>query len=108
MSETVDQRQQQWAEILEATRKLRQMMADEQWAEMVELEARRGEQLRSFFSSPIPAEEASALAEDIRNIMESDQALMDMGREQQDKLSASVRQMVGNRKAISAYQRVQK
>ena len=55
------------------------MADDEQWPALVEIEAERQKMIETFFATKVTDEEAGVIAEGIREIMNSDNSLAEMG-----------------------------
>ncbi len=102
------ERQNQWQAILQMTEHLQQLSVDENWQKMNELGTQRQADLDDFFSTAVSVEEAAQVAEGIRKILQSDQRLIDMGREHQIEMSDAVKKISGTRKAIRAYDYIHK
>lgn len=102
------QRHQQWQNILQITEQLRQLSADENWLAMTELESERHTKLEDFFSTPVSDAEAEEVALGIRQMLESDKQLIQMGQLQQKEMSDGVQKINTGKRAIKAYSHFQK
>ncbi|VAW70030.1 hypothetical protein MNBD_GAMMA09-657 [hydrothermal vent metagenome] len=102
-----DNRNQQWQNILQMTKQLSQLSAEENWQQMIELEAERFDRLKQFFSSPVTDAEAGDIAEGIQQIMENDQHLLELGKNIQQQTSESARKISKGRMAVNAYKNLQ-
>ena len=97
-------RQQQWQAILDKTRSLHDMVGKEQWEEVVSLESERQQMIRSFFETSIAEEDASVIAEGIREIMQSDDSLARMAAELKTGAVDKLTGISNVRKAVKAYE----
>ncbi len=96
-------RQQQWDNILQMTQMLHQLSADENWQAMTELESERFGMLKDFFSEPVAKIEINVVEEGIRQMMKSDDILLQHSTHHQQNMSEGVKKMSTGRQAIKAY-----
>ena len=96
-------RQQQWQAILDKTHHMAAMAEDEQWPELVEVEAERQKMIESFFASKVTDEEASVIADGIREIMNSDNSLARMAAELKSDAVGKLTGIANVKKAVKAY-----
>jgi len=103
-----EKRQQQWQDILQMTQQMQQLSAEENWQAMIDLDVQRLVMLQDFFSNPVTESEAAEVATGIREILDSDQKLMQTGKAMQQEMSATVQKISTSRQAIKAYSHFQK
>lgn len=101
-------RQQQWQNILQMTELLHQLSADENWQAMSELESKRFGELKDFFLTPVSETEVEEVGEGIRQIMKSDEVLMQHSTAQQQNMSDGMKKISTGRQAVKAYGHFQK
>ena len=108
MHMTMDNHQQQWQEIELMTRQLHELSADENWQDMIDLETKRLALLQDYFAQPVSEDEAELIAENIREILHSDDSLMKLSQEKKEEAAAAVKKLTTNQQAIKAYSHIQK
>jgi len=96
-------RQLQWQNILQMTEQLHQLLAEENWQAMTEMESQRFTELESFFSSQILNTEIKQVEAGIRQIMKSDELLKQHSISQQKNMSTNLKKIATGRQAIKAY-----
>ena len=96
-------RQQQWQAILDKTQQMSVMADDEQWPDLVETEAERQKMIESFFETEVTDEEASVIAEGIREIMNSDNSLAVMAARLKSDAVGKLTGISNVKKAVKAY-----
>ena len=96
-------RQQQWQAILDKTRQMAVMAEAEKWPELVETEAQRQKMIESFFATKVSDEEAGLIAEGIRDIMNSDNSLAEMGAKLKSEALGKLTDISNVKKAVKAY-----
>jgi len=99
----LEARQQQWKSILQITEQLHQLSADESWQAVTELESERLGQLQKFFSTAVDKTEVNEIEEGIREMLKSDELLMQLITSQQQNISDVVKKISTGKKAIKAY-----
>ena len=96
-------RQQQWQAILDKTQQMGAMAEDEQWPELVEVEAERQKMIESFFATKVSDEEAGIIADGIREIMNSDNSLAIMAARLKSEAVGKLTGIANVKKAVKAY-----
>lgn len=95
--------QQQWQKIEQMTHQLHELSAQENWQAMLELEAKRLEEIKVYFDTPVSEGEAEELAENIRKILHSDDLLKQISEEKKSEAADAVQKLSTNKQAIKAY-----
>jgi len=101
-------RKQQWQNILQLTQQLKQMFASEEWESMSSLEAQRQQMLKDYFETPVSPAEAEDIASEIKQMLHTNNEIIQGGQSKQSELSSSASQLSSNRQAIHAYHDMQK
>ena len=82
---------------------MRAMADAEQWQELAEVEAERQKMILSFFATKVTGEEASEIADGIRDIMLSDHLLAEMAVKLKSEAVDKLTGISNVRKAVKAY-----
>jgi hypothetical protein len=101
--DSVDTRTAALATLLTLSRDMLALARAGAWDELVEMEARRGRLLTDFFSTPPITDAAAAIAAAIREILELDREVMNLGIACRDALAAELRGVGTVRAATRAY-----
>ena len=88
---------------MDKTHHMAAMAEDEQWPELVEIEAERQKMIESFFATKVSDEEAELIAEGIREIMNSDDSLTLMAAELKSDAIGKLTGISNVKNAIKAY-----
>ena len=90
-------------QLLALSREMGELAAKGEWEMVVEREAVRREALEAFFAAPIPAEQAPAVAEGIREIMALDEQLVVVCQRAQGELVQLMGSVKAGQKMDAAY-----
>ena len=82
---------------------MRVMADEEKWPELAETEAERQKMILSFFATQVTEEEAGEIAEDIREIMRSDNSLAEMAVKLKLEAVEKLTGIFNVKKAVKAY-----
>lgn len=96
-------RRQTWQDILEMTRQMLQDAQDHDWVAVLQAEQVRQQRLVNFFNNKPTAQEATWLADGIREMMSLDEAMMTIGREQMQDVSERLSDLRNRKQIKSAY-----
>ena len=96
-------RQQQWDAIVGMTRQMLTHAQKAEWDELVDLYDQRDGLIHSFFSRPVPENEAAFLHQAIPELMEQDKALMALCATARDEAAQQLGSVNLGRKAEAAY-----
>ncbi len=100
-------RYKQWQAILLMTEQLQQLSENENWQALTDLSIERQFELGRFFSTQVSADEVEDIAAGIKLIMQSDEALVERSRRQQQALSSEIKKTVIGGAALKIYGDVQ-
>ncbi len=98
------QRRQQWQGILDLTQQMRALAATDDWQKIAPMAVARQDRLAAFFAVPAGAGEAAEIADGIRQILDSDRALAELGSKARQAILGSVKELAFGRKALAAYE----
>ncbi len=96
-------RERSFGEIVDLSRSMLESAEKGDWAAVTETQMTRQALIDEFFSVAPAADEARWLAAGIRNILESDRQLMDLGKRTMDALSTDLCTFEVGRRAQAAY-----
>lgn len=74
-----------------------------EWAQVMRMELERQERVQAFFAIEVPEEENERVAQAIREILEMDRRMIDLGHQGQDALSRKINDLQAGRRAKQAY-----
>lgn len=97
------ERLQRWRAIVGMSRELLELARASEWSEMSEKQRRRQQEIEAFFQGPVPAEIADEVERGIREILEYDDEVMDLGKAGRDELDEAIQTLGQRRRAQSAY-----
>jgi hypothetical protein len=97
------EREQHWLSILRISGKMSQLAQQLQWADLAQLEHKRQNLIKSFFSSPVAPEDAELVREGIHRILDMDQQIISMGKRHRGELSDKLVDFNTHKRAVSAY-----
>ena len=97
----LDARQQLLDQALNISRRMLELGDDEQWDQVIELEAQRRLVLERAFATRDPVNES--LAQRVREILDLDKSLMAMSLKVRDEVAAELGHFNRSRKASNAY-----
>lgn len=96
---------QQWQQILQMTQQMQDLAVENEWEQVVEVEASRKCLLEGFFKTPISTNDAEEISRGLKQVIESDRQLTEIGVKTKQDLSAILNTLRSGRKAVDAYDR---
>jgi len=96
-------REFQWQNIMQMTEQLRELSAQEDWQKMNKVSTQRQIKLEHFFATKVAENEVELVANGIRQILHSDQVLMQISQKQKQEVSLEVQKISSGRQAVKAY-----
>jgi hypothetical protein len=97
------ERELHWMTILRISGKMRQLAQQLQWADLAQLEHKRQNLIKSFFSSPVAPEDVGLVHEGIYRILDMDQQIISMGKRHRGEINNKLVDFNTYRTAVSAY-----
>lgn len=88
---------------VQATREMLAQAQRGEWEAVMGLQAERQQRLEAYFSTPVPAELAENVAAGIREMLELDRRVMELGRKGMDELARNMNGLRTGRRAQQAY-----
>ncbi len=93
-----------WGDIRGMSRRLLDHAQNNDWKAALEIQARRDGLIRGFFSSPVVTSEAdSVVREGILEILELDEEVMELTRQERGRMGAKIYRIQFGRKAQKVY-----
>jgi hypothetical protein len=96
-------RRQQLVEITQLSKEMLETARRMEWGKVAELEARRKPLIMKYFREPVPEQDAEEVAAVIKEILNFDQQLAELGRQCQTALGSEIRTHNRGNAATSAY-----
>ncbi len=93
------------ARLLKLTQEMLSLARAGDWSAFAQCEQERRSVCRELFATPVPDEEAPAVAERIRGVLELDQALIELATQGRAEASHALRGALLGQRAIDTYQR---
>jgi len=97
------EREDHWLSILKISAKMRQLAQELEWENLAQLENKRHNLIKSFFSSPVEVEDAEVIREGIHRILDMDQQIISMGKRHRGEISGKLVDFTKHKRAVSAY-----
>ena len=97
------EREQHWLSILKISVKMRQLAQELQWESLAQMENKRQNLIKSFFSHPVAVEDAEVIREGIHSILDMDQQIISMGKRHRSEISGKLVDLQTHKKAVNAY-----
>lgn len=88
---------------VQTTREMLSLAQQGEWETVMGLQAERQQRLEAYFSSSVPAHLAEQVAAGIREILDLDRQLMELGRQGMDELARNMNGLRTGRRAQQAY-----
>ncbi len=93
----------QWEMILEMTEQLQILSIQQDWDKINKISSLRQVNIEQFFSTPLLDGEAELIAEGIKEIMKSNNVLMEISQLHKKEIMSEIKKMTDDRRAIKAY-----
>lgn len=92
-----------FGDIVALTREMLARAQSGDWETTLGLEQQRQRMLTLFFAAPVPPGDAPGVAAGIREILDIDRELMELGKQGMDELAAKLEELSSGRRAVKAY-----
>ena len=99
-----EERRAQLEAILDLTRSMFDAAEAADWHALAEMEAQRRHKLTLFFAVPPGVEEAGAVTDLIRFVLELDKDILERSEQKKDRLRRAMKELASGRRASSAYE----
>lgn len=92
-----------WNKIVSDSADLLQLAHRKSWNELLELHAKRDQELKDFFAQELAQDLVKTVQADLEKIRQTDQQIVQLVKKNQDELSAEAQQLNQMKKRISDY-----
>ncbi|MEJ2382510.1 MAG: flagellar protein FliT, partial [Gammaproteobacteria bacterium] len=96
-------RQRAWQAIVQCSQQMLELARQQQWNQVIGLQAHRQRQIERFFATPPRVDEAAWIETGIRAVLAADRGTMDLGKQGMRALTSELQGFEVGRRAIRAY-----